>query len=343
MGQRLSTLLGWIEELAASGALGIEEGWELLPVSGDASFRRYFRVKSASRSWIAVDAPPEKENSDVFVRIAKEWKAQEINVPNVISADLEQGLMLLSDFGDRLYLPELTAHSVDKLYQLALAELFRIQQCNADSLPVYDSALLQREMTLFPEWFLGSLLKIDLNPQELACIHAAFLLLEQSALAQPVVCVHRDYHSRNLMITSEKTPGVIDFQDAVKGPVTYDLASLLRDCYISWPDADVYAWVESFRVSLIEQDVISLEVTSDCFKRWFDLMGMQRHLKAIGIFARLSIRDDKHAYLQDIPRTLNYVRDVAAKYPELSGFRQLLEERIVAAMSESHYFPDETL
>ncbi|SIS47498.1 aminoglycoside phosphotransferase family protein [Neptunomonas antarctica] len=343
MGQRLSTLLGWIEALAASGALDIEEGWDLLPVSGDASFRRYFRVKSGNRSWIAVDAPPEKENSDVFVQIAKDWKAQKVNVPSVISADLVQGFMLLSDFGDRLYLPELTEDSADNLYRLALTELFLIQKCNADALPVYDSALLQREMSLFSEWFLGSLLKIDFNPQELECINAAFSLLEQSALAQPVVCVHRDYHSRNLMITSEKTPGVIDFQDAVKGPVTYDLASLLRDCYISWPDADVYAWVESFRIALIEQGVISLEVTSDCFKRWFDLMGMQRHLKAIGIFARLSIRDDKHAYLQDIPRTLTYVQNVAAKYPELSHFRQLLEERIVPAMSESHYFPDETL
>ena len=311
MGQRLSTLLGWIEGLQATRVIDLGKEWEILPVSGDASFRRYFRVKAGCRTWIAVDAPPEKEDNQKFVTIARSWLKQGVYVPDVVSIDLEQGFMLLSDFGDQLLLPALNEKSVDQLYELAMAELYRIQSCNAESLPVYDSLLLQREMALFKDWFLVSLLKVDLDLGEQECIDVAFSLLEVNALEQPSVCVHRDYHSRNLMITPEHTPGVIDFQDAVNGPITYDLVSLLRDCYISWPDEQVYEWVAFFRKELVKRSVLSADISIDHFERWFDLMGMQRHLKAIGIFARLSMRDDKHRYLQDIPRTLQYVILVA--------------------------------
>jgi aminoglycoside/choline kinase family phosphotransferase len=340
MGQRLSALLGWIEELRASLEVGIEEGWELQPVSGDASFRRYFRVSSKGKSWIAVDAPPEHENSKAFVEIAETWYKQGVNVPRVISVDLQQGFMFLSDFGDRLYLPALIEGSVESLYQSAVHELFKIQQCDVDSLPVYDSVMLQREMSLFAEWFLQKLLDIELSAYEESDVKKAFDSLEQNALVQPSVCVHRDFHSRNLMITSEEAPGVIDFQDAVKGPITYDLASLFRDCYISWPDDAVYSWVERFRVELVEKRLLSSDVTCAEFERWFDLMGMQRHLKAIGIFARLSIRDDKHSYLLDIPRTLNYVAVICAKYPELNAFNALVEHKIMPAMSQMRCFDD---
>ncbi|MGY8870311.1 MAG: aminoglycoside phosphotransferase family protein [Pseudomonadales bacterium] len=343
MGQRLSALLGWIEELKASLEVGIEEGWELQPVSGDASFRRYFRVNSKGNSWIAVDAPPEHENSKVFVEIAEAWSKQGVHVPKVISVDLKQGFMLLSDFGDRLYLPALVEGDAEQLYQCAINELFKIQQCEKDSLPRYDSAMLQREMSLFSEWFLEDLLKIDLKPLDKDGISRVFESLERSALEQPLVCVHRDFHSRNLMITSEEAPGVIDFQDAVKGPITYDLVSLFRDCYISWPDAEVYTWVEQFRIGLIEKELLSDDVTSASFERWFDLMGMQRHLKAIGIFARLSIRDNKHGYLQDIPRTLKYIVTVCAKYPELDCFKELIELKVVPAMGAVSYFDDASL
>ena len=333
MGQRLSTLLGWIEELQAAQVVDIEKSWELLPVSGDASFRRYFRVKADNQSWIAVDAPPEKENSQTFVTIARSWLHQGVHVPDVISVDLDQGFMLLSDFGDQLLLPALKEQSVDHLYKRAMAELFKIQRCDVESLPSYDSILLQREMALFKDWFLVSLLGIDLSVDEQESINTVFSLLEASALEQPVVCVHRDYHSRNLMITAEHTPGVIDFQDAVNGPITYDLVSLLRDCYISWSDEQVYEWVGFFRTELVRRHALSADISVECFERWFDLMGMQRHLKAIGIFARLSIRDDKHSYLQDIPRTLRYVNKVSAKYPELAQFNGLINEKVLPAMS----------
>lgn len=340
MGQRLSTLLGWIEELQASQVIDVEESWELLPVSGDASFRRYFRVQAGNQSWIAVDAPPETENTAAFVSIAQSWYRQGVHVPEVISVDLKQGFMLLSDFGDELFLPALTEQSADHFYQLAMAELFLIQRCEADLLPIYDGALLQREMELFTQWFVASLLDIDLSVEECECMNAVFSLLKTSALEQPVVCVHRDYHSRNLMITTQRTPGVIDFQDAVKGPATYDLVSLLRDCYISWSDEQVYNWVDFFREKLVEQHRVSPEVTKACFDRWFDLMGMQRHLKAIGIFARLSIRDDKHGYLHDIPRTMGYVYQVAAKYPEFKRFKMLLDETVLPAMKNTACFTD---
>ncbi|WP_372740667.1 aminoglycoside phosphotransferase family protein [Neptunomonas sp.] len=342
MGQRLSTLLGWIEELQAARVIDIEKGWELVPVSGDASFRRYFRVKTECQSWIAVDAPPEKENSQTFVTIARSWFDQGVHVPQVISVDLDQGFMLLSDFGDQLLLPALKGKSVDRLYKLAMAELYKIQCCGVESLPLYDSILLQREMALFKDWFLVSLLSIDLDSKDQESINTAFSLLEGSALEQPAVCVHRDYHSRNLMITPGHTPGVIDFQDAVKGPITYDLVSLLRDCYISWPDEQVYKWVGCFRSELVRKNPLLAEVSVERFERWFDLMGMQRHLKAIGIFARLSIRDDKHSYLQDIPRTLQYVNQISAKYPELEQFNVLINEKVLPAMRDAVAFAEVT-
>ncbi|WP_293264231.1 phosphotransferase [Neptunomonas sp.] len=343
MGQRLSTLLGWIEGLRASREVDVEEGWELQPVSGDASFRRYFRVISKGRSWIAVDAPPEHENSKAFVDIAKSWSAMGVNVPEVISADLEQGFMLLSDFGDRLYLPALLQGDAHYLYQCAINELFKIQQCDTDPLLGYDRGLLNREMSLFPEWFIKKQLHVDLNPSELEAMESVFSFLEGAALVQPLVCVHRDFHSRNLMITSTEAPGVIDFQDAVKGPITYDLVSLLRDCYISWPDADVYLWVNDFREALVEKGLLSHDVSKAVFERWFDLMGMQRHLKAIGIFSRLSMRDGKHNYLQDIPRTLKYITAVCHKYPELKSFKALIESRVEPAMSSVNGFDEAPL
>ncbi len=340
MGQRLSTLLGWIEGLQAARVIDIEKGWEILSVSGDASFRRYFRVKAGDKSWIAVDAPPEKEDSQKFVIIARSWLKQGVYVPDVVSIDLEQGFMLLSDFGDQLLLPSLNENSAGQLYELAMAELLKIQSCDVELLPVYDSLLLQREMVLFKDWFLVSLLEVDLGVDGQEGIDAAFSLLELNALEQPTVCVHRDYHSRNLMITAEHTPGVIDFQDAVKGPITYDLVSLLRDCYISWPDEQVSEWVGFFREELVKRNLLSTDISIDRFERWFDLMGMQRHLKAIGIFARLSMRDDKHRYLQDIPRTLQYVIRVSKKYPELERFNVLITEEILPAMGRVDTFSE---
>ncbi|WP_136680195.1 phosphotransferase [Neptunomonas sp. XY-337] len=333
MGQRLSGLLAWVEKLEAENRLPIQGGWDVKPVSGDASFRRYFRVSSGSDNWIAVDAPPEKEASDIFVQIANSWREAGISVPEVIAADLEQGYMLLEDFGDRLLLPALTNDSVDALYRSAMTELLKIQTLERGDLPPYDAVLLQREMLLFSTWFVEEYLALNLTQAEHDCIAAAFHTLQESALEQPAVVAHRDYHSRNLMLKDDDSFGVIDFQDAVYGPITYDLVSLLRDCYVCWPDEDVYSWVESYRLQAQSAALIK-DVPAGVFAQWFDLMGTQRHLKAIGIFARLSIRDNKHGYLQDIPRTMGYVVKVAKRYETLHPFAELLTTRILPAMSD---------
>jgi aminoglycoside/choline kinase family phosphotransferase len=322
--------------------LGIDlaPGWQLLPVSGDASFRRYFRVLSHNLSWIAVDAPPEKEDSAPFVNIARAWEPLEIHAPQVFQADLQQGFMLLSDLGDTLYLDRLDSGNADQLYRQAMLTLTHIQQCRTIQgvpFPPYDRALLSREMALFRDWFVDQLLELALDSSEQQLLDQTFERLIESALEQPQVCVHRDYHSRNLMLIDAQAPGVIDFQDAVWGPITYDLVSLLRDCYIAWPQAQVERWALEFRL-LARQAGLLESVSESQFLRWFDLMGMQRHLKAIGIFARLNIRDNKPGYLADIPRTLNYLVQVAAQHPDMAEFGRWLNRRVVPVMLKHDCF-----
>ncbi len=341
MDRRQLGLKQWIPQSFQQLGWRLDSDWQLVPVSGDASFRRYFRVITEQGSWIAVDAPPDKEDSHPFVAIARAWESLAIHSPHVHSVDFDQGFMLLSDLGDVLYLDRLNDASADQLYGLAMDALLHIQQCqNIDGqpFPPYDRALLQREMELFRDWFIGQLLPLTLSAAEQAVIDNAFEQLIQSALAQPQVCVHRDYHSRNLMVTEQNSPGVIDFQDAVKGPVSYDLVSMLRDCYIDWPKPRVQAWALGYFERAVEAGIIEPQSES-CFMRWFDLMGMQRHLKAVGIFARLNIRDGKAEYLGDIPRTLGYLIEVSADYPEFSAFNQLLCQRLLPVMVASGYFP----
>lgn len=296
----------------------------LLPVSGDASFRRYFRLRFDDRSWIAVDAPPEQEDSRPFVALAARLGEAGLHVPRVLASDLGRGFMLLTDLGDTLYLDALNPASADDLYGAALDALLRLQAIPATDLPAYDAALLMREMELFRDWYLQRHLGVVLDAPAHAVLDVSFAALCEAALAQPRVFVHRDYHSRNLMVCAPN-PGILDFQDAVHGPVTYDLVSLLRDCYIAWPEAQVEAWVEAYRLRAL---AVGLLPATDAatFRRWFDWMGVQRHLKAIGIFARLQHRDGKPAYLQDIPRTLGYVRQVAGRYPELRALVGLLDD-----------------
>lgn len=296
----------------------------LLPVSGDASFRRYFRLRFDDRSWIAVDAPPEQEDSRPFVALAARLGEAGLHVPRVLASDLGRGFMLLTDLGDTLYLDALNPASADDLYGAALDALLRLQAIPATDLPAYDAALLMREMELFRDWYLQRHLGVVLDAPAHAVLDVSFAALCEAALVQPRVFVHRDYHSRNLMVCAPN-PGILDFQDAVHGPVTYDLVSLLRDCYIAWPEAQVEAWVEAYRLRAL---AVGLLPATDAatFRRWFDWMGVQRHLKAIGIFARLQHRDGKPAYLQDIPRTLGYVRQVAGRYPELRALVGLLDD-----------------
>ncbi|MFT6914374.1 MAG: aminoglycoside/choline kinase family phosphotransferase [Motiliproteus sp.] len=338
--QRLQLLHDWVAIAFAQLGINLAPDWRLEAVSGDASFRRYFRIYSHQRSWIAVDAPPEKENSRAFVEIARAWAPLDIPVPRVLLADLEQGFMLLSDLGDLLYLDRLDAASADRLYGQALHTLTRIQQCRTvagERLRPYDRALLQAEMGLFRDWFLEQQLGLNLTDDDQALLDRLFASLIVSALSQPQVCVHRDYHSRNLMVIEGSAPGVIDFQDAVVGPITYDLVSLLRDCYIVWPESQVEGWALDYAAQAVAAGLME-PVSPERFMGWFGRMGMQRHLKAIGIFARLNIRDAKPAYLQDIPRTLNYLRQAARQYPECQAFDSWLSERVVPAMAETGLF-----
>ncbi|KZY30819.1 MULTISPECIES: aminoglycoside phosphotransferase family protein [unclassified Oleiphilus] len=333
MDQRYQALCTWVAE-----ALEIEKA-ELSVVSGDASFRRYFRFQQPGQSLIAMDAPPEKEDSNSFVCLARSWREQGVNVPALIKVDLDKGFLLLSDLGDELLLPYLNPDSPviesgNKHYAQAMKALLKIQSlkpANDYALPLYDSALLQREMALFPDWLLEKKLGLDLSEDERQLLKASFHALEESALAQPQVVVHRDYHARNLMVVGEEL-GIIDFQDAVQGPNTYDLVSLLRDCYIVWPNEQLESWCRDFYDLL--SDSAERQASFEQFKRDFDLMGMQRHLKAAGIFARLSLRDGKHGYLNDIPRTVQYIVKVSAAYPEFQELTHFLEQRVLPGLSE---------
>ena len=314
--------------------------FDLRQASADASFRRYFRVTRDGETWIAMDAPPEKESLGPYVHVAEILGEVGVNAPRVLARDDAQGFLLNTDLGSRTYLAELEEHGdVERLYGDAISSLVRMQagaKRHSEELPPYDEPLLRREMTLFPEWFCGKHLGVDVSTANgLASVYDA---LVSEALAQPRVFVHRDYHSRNLMVSDGgrfgPNPGILDFQDAVHGPLTYDLVSLLRDCYIAWPHERVHGWVTSFAQ---QARAAGLEVANDAGQllRWFDFMGVQRHLKAIGIFARLWHRDGKPGYLKDIPRTLDYVSDVSARYRELQPLNVLITSQVLPAMNAS--------
>ena len=322
MSQRMDHLRRWLQQHAGLGDL------ELVPASADASFRHYFRVHHAGGTAIAVDAPPAHEDSRPFVAVARALRAIGLNVPEVLAADLEQGFLLVSDLGSTLYLDVLDETTVERLYGDALAALLVLQAHAAPvegGLPPYDRGRLLAELELFPEWFLGRHLGQPPDAAARAVVDAAFEVLVASALEQPQVTVHRDYHSRNLMRVEPNNPGILDFQDAVIGPLTYDLVSLLRDCYIRWPRARVEGWALGYHELALQAGVLR-ERDEARFLRWFDLMGLQRHLKVLGIFARLWHRDGKPGYLDDLPRVLDYALEVAAGYPELAGLHALLVE-----------------
>lgn len=289
---------------------------QLQPASADASFRRYFRVTDNSQSWIAMDAPPEKETLEPFIDVTERLLQVSVNAPKIHQRSLENGFLLLSDLGDTPYLSALNDGKVDALYQDAFEALLQIQTASTTDLPIYDQALLQIEMDLMPEWFLSEHLGISLSDSEKDSLQSVFSQLITMAMQQPQVFVHRDYHSRNLMLTEAHNPGVIDYQDAVLGPVCYDLASLLRDCYISWPEQQVREWVNTFQAMATKRGIIP-EIDEQVFQQWFDWIGLQRHIKVLGIFARLNHRDGKAHYLGDLPLTLSYVLSVANKYTEM--------------------------
>jgi len=319
---RLEGLTRWVSDLLGSNALSIH------PASTDASFRRYFRVRGGGESYIAMDAPPARENLGPYLRIAARFEALGLHVPRILHHDLARGFVLMSDLGERLYLDHLAATTVERLYGDALSALIVLQAASPTDpgfLPDYDAALLRREMELFRDWYLERHLGRSLTPAQQAAFETGMARLVQSALEQPRVWVHRDYHSRNLLWTAANNPGIVDFQDAVYGPVTYDLVSLLRDCYIAWPRAQVEEWALGY-FDLAVQSGIPVGEDEGRFLQWFDWMGVQRHLKASGIFARLHRRDGKPGYLPDIPRTLGYVLEVSGRYPALAPLHDLLRE-----------------
>ncbi|HET8848764.1 MAG TPA: phosphotransferase [Marinobacter sp.] len=332
MDNRLQLLTDWVRQRPGFEHVTPE------PVSGDASFRRYFRVfDNQAQSYIVMDAPPEHEDCGPFLAIARHWHRAGIAVPRVHDDNLTLGFLLLEDLGDSLMLPTLNAHTADAHYRNALDELVRIAALPAPAgypLPHYDAALFDREMALFPDWLLEKHLKLTLTNSTLSLLETAFRRLRESALTQPEVTVHRDYHSRNLLIRDgHHAPGVIDFQDAVRGPVTYDAVSLLKDCYIRWPQAQVSQWLEHYRLVSLTAGLHNAD--RDTFTQWFELIGIQRHLKAAGIFARLAIRDGKTGYLADIPRTVSYIRDATARQCAFRAFHEWLCDEVIPAIEST--------
>jgi N-acetylmuramate 1-kinase len=315
---RRQQLQRWIEARLNASPLVLE------PASADASFRRYFRVRAAGLSLIVMDAPPEHEDCRPFVRVARLLAEAGVHVPRVIAEDLEQGFLLLSDLGTTSYLQALKNDTADELFRDAIDALLRWQLASRpDALPPYDEALLMREMKLFPEWYLQRHLGLTLNPAQQQALDAVFALILDNNLAQPAVYVHRDYMPRNLMVC-EPNPGVLDFQDAVYGPITYDVASLFRDAFVSWDEERVLDWTARYWEKAKRA---GLPVDSDfgSFYRDFEWMGLQRHLKVLGIFARLHYRDGKCGYLEDAPRFVGYVRAVAVRYNPLRPLLTLLD------------------
>jgi len=324
MNERFAELQAWLRRELGLTAIS------MVPASSDASFRRYFRVGQGDSSHIVMDAPPDKEDSRPFVAVAQAMAGLGLNVPQILAADLERGFLLLSDLGSRHYLQALNEGAADRLYGDALNALGLLQAAplGGAGLPEYDRALLLREMALFRDWYVVRHLGMTVGEGLDEVLTQSFAFLADEALAQPRVWVHRDYHSRNLMVTAAQNPGILDFQDAVIGPVTYDLVSLLRDCYVSWPQERVAQWVGTYFATQRAEGRLQ-DVEEEQFIRWFDLMGIQRHLKAIGIFARLKHRDAKPGYLADIPRTLAYVVEVSGHYPELHSLHRWLKEQLL--------------
>lgn len=318
----------------------LEDTLGLQPLSGDAGFRRYFRTDTQP-SLIAVDSPPQKTNVNRFVALADHLRRNGVHTPLVIAADVERGYMLLEDLGDTQLLRTLNSDSVSGLYAEVITELLALQQISrAEGMfPPYNRELLHMEMRLLPEWLIGQLLGRELSDAENQLLERTFGHLLDSACAQPQVLVHRDYHSRNLMIREGERPGVVDFQDAVWGPVTYDLASLLRDCYIRWPREQVERWALAYASSAVDAGIIP-EVSPETFLRWFDWIGLQRHFKVLGLFPRLYLRDGKHGYLPDLPLVIRYTLEVTEKYPELEPFAEWFRKEILPLIEQQDWYRD---
>jgi N-acetylmuramate 1-kinase len=335
---RLGLVRRWLDETLKIPVTRLE------PASADASFRRYFRLwDSDGATRIVMDAPPDKEDLEAYLRVSALLEGCGVHVPHVHAADTGLGVALLEDLGGTHMLTCLDRGGDPQvLYGAALEALASLQlrgDAASRQLPPYDRNVLLREMRLMPEWFCTRHLRLELTMAEQQLLAGTFDFLCEEAMRQPLVFVHRDYHSRNLMVLPERSPGVIDFQDALRGPVTYDLASILKDCYIAWPRARVETWVASYRERLLAGGPTGSRLAGESaegFLRDFDLIGLQRHIKVLGIFARLYWRDGKSGYLGDLPRTLDYTLDAAARIPELAQFAEFARQRLAPALASAN-------
>jgi N-acetylmuramate 1-kinase len=301
------------------------EQLQITPASSDASFRRYFRVAVQGETRIVMDAPPDKEDCRPFIHVAGLMQAAGLNVPQIFATDLEQGFLLLSDLGSVTYLNALEGDKVHPLFLDAIDALVTWQLATqVHQLPPYDEALLRRELNLFPAWYVAKHLKLELGTAQRECLEQVFSLILKNNLAQPTVYVHRDYMPRNLMLTTPN-PGILDFQDAVIGPISYDVASLFRDAFISWDEERVLDWTIRYWERARKAGLPVREDFAD-FYRDVEYMGLQRHLKVAGIFARINYRDGKPHYLTDIPRFIGYIRHTCERYGELRPMLKLLDE-----------------
>ena len=331
--QRQQQVAEWLHSLFP------DEQFALAPASADASFRRYFRATFADgQTRIVMDAPPQHEDCRPFLHIAKLFEDAGTNVPHVYAQDIEQGFLLLSDLGNTTYLQALTAANARGLYEAATDSLIKIQLASRkNELPPYDEALLLREMRLFPEWYIDKHLNFTLNESQKNKLESVFARIIADNLAQPRVYVHRDYHSRNLMKLEYNNPGILDFQDAVYGPITYDLASLFKDAYVHWEEAEIIDWLARYWETARKA---GLPVNKDFseFYRDYEWMGVQRHLKVLGIFARLYHRDGKDGYLKDLPLVMSYLRAACARYADLKPLLILLDEMEARIAKQGYTF-----
>lgn len=321
MHERENALKEWLQGIIKN------KEFSLIPLAGDASFRRYFRLQYNGLTQIVMDAPPGKEDLEPFIRIARTLAKANVLTPEILAIDNQQGFLLLSDFGDQLLLDKLQTKTADDYYHDAIKALFKIQQCPTKDLPSFDTEFMIKEMSICSEWFFNAYLSLELEEDEFLLIKKTMTWIAEELIQQPRVFIHRDYHSRNLMLVKNESYsalGVIDFQDAMLGPFTYDLVSLLKDCYISWPRERVIEWARYY----YENNTIANQYKLSEFIRAFDICGIQRHLKVLGVFCRLYLRDSKSGYLKDLPLTLKYVLECSETYEELQPFYTFLQKRV---------------
>lgn len=316
MQTREEVLNQWLNQILAP------QPFTLTPLAGDASFRRYFRLYQQDHTQIVMDAPPDKENLSDFLEVANLLKRSGILVPSCFEQNLEQGFLLLSDFGEQLLFNSLNPENTDASYLDAIRILVQLQTIQAD-LPPFDAAHIQRELSLFQDWYLQKHLGLSLTDQDYTLLEETFRRITQALTGQPQVFIHRDYHSRNIMRLPDNSLGIIDFQDAMWGPCTYDLVSLLKDCYLHWPEAARDRWLNAF----YEQSPHAQQLSHSEFVNAYEMCGLQRHLKVLGIFSRLALRDHKPGYLNDLPLTLHYVMECLANQPELAAFYRFMQEK----------------